>query len=51
MYTRSIETIYLSLCALVAVSTFFMKSPVVKGDFSLNIEEIKFVFKYDSINV
>ena len=28
MYTRSIETIYLSLSAQVAVGTFFMKSPV-----------------------
>ena len=28
MYTHSMETIYLSLSAQVAVSTFFVKSPV-----------------------
>ena len=31
MYTRSLETIYLSLRAHVAMGTFFMKSPVERG--------------------
>ena len=31
VYTRSMETIYLSMRAQVAVGTFFMKSPVVKN--------------------
>ena len=31
MYTHSMETIYLSVRAQVAVGTFFMKSPVLKG--------------------
>ena len=31
MYTRSTETIYLSLRAQVAVGTIFMKSPVPKN--------------------
>ena len=33
MYTHSIETIFLSLSAQVAVGTFFMKSPVCETAF------------------
>ena len=31
VYTDSMTTIYLSMCAQVAISTFFMKSPVANS--------------------
>ena len=34
VYTHSVTTIYLSLSAQVAKSTFFMKSPVAEGSFT-----------------
>ena len=49
MNTRSIETIYLSLRAKVAVSTFFMKSPVVIENARKKIEFEYFSFAEDQI--
>ena len=39
VYTRAMETIYLSLSAQVAVGTFFMKSPVRKRNLLLKLKE------------
>ena len=45
--SHSIETIYLSLSAHVAVGTFFMKFPVIKQGFCFkSFENHLFLYKY-----
>ena len=46
VYTHSMTTIYLSLIAQVAISTFYMKSPVKKGSVLINKEDKEAIFIY-----